>query len=261
MGQSTSHFACFATAQVRFLDQYEEEMRIGRKQKKLKSAVTSKNIVAQLEQLRVAFKSSLKKHRAHLHELIGHVARIISRLHGNDELRRRVTNLIREKRKKERGAERRSGIENFNLSTEVMALATGATSRGARQAAWKRGRVLDYLLDSGVQPDQVAKAIKEGGGIEKILAKASKEAPRAAPKGKSNSPKPTRKEISGAAPMKRNDSEISFPILISLSDRDSILESGEGAAVTISARRIGRGPNVKVERVEIEEEETSDDWD
>src|SRR5438270_12591020 len=96
----------------------EMRMRMGRRQKKLKSAVRSKTKVAELEQLRVGFKSSLKKHRAHLHELIGHVARIISGLHRNDELRRRVTNLIREKRKKERGAERRSGIENFNLSTE-----------------------------------------------------------------------------------------------------------------------------------------------
>jgi hypothetical protein len=208
-----------------------------------KSAFTAKTCFAELDVVACNFRKSVSGFRIELYAVMAQAQRIIFRLNANKKLRRDFIRSVLKKRKNN-GKARRDGESAFNLTTEVMAIATGAKSRSARKVAWKRGRVLDYLRESGVKPWKTAPAIRMRGGIEKILKKAVEEDnPQKTDVIQSallNSTRSRETAAPIASPVKSNNQEVIVPVWMRLSDRDQILESLVGSRIRLSALRIGQ---------------------
>jgi hypothetical protein len=128
---------------------------------------TTDTLFAELDQIKSDFKRSYRTFRAALYNTLERAQSMIFRLLANETLERAFIRKLKRLSKSAKGA--RKNQSDFNLSTEVMAMATGATSRAARKLAWKRGRVLDYLRHKKVKVEKTARALKSRGGIEKIF--------------------------------------------------------------------------------------------
>jgi hypothetical protein len=190
---------------------------------------TSKAIHARLDGMCQRFQKSLKGHRDHLYELMGNVAAIKVLLDKKDRVRRDFIRSLR-KQQKETGRSMRSE-HKLNLLTELVAQATGAGSRGARQLAVKRGRVIEVLLGNGIAPAEIPAAIRKKRGIERIYSEAIKIA---------SEPEPVESNTSPAEP-KSNDHETTFSVRIRASDREALFEKTElGGRLKLEVLRVGK---------------------
>jgi hypothetical protein len=200
---------------------------------------TSKAVDAHLDSLCQRFQKSLKGHRDHLYELMGNVAAIKLLLDKRHKVR---TDFIRSlRREKGNGGSRRPG-KKLNLFTELMARATGARSRAARQLAVKRGRVVEILLGNSIAPEEIASKIKKEGGIERIYTEANKLALE--PAGEVNTL---------TAEPKSNDHDTTFSARIRASEREALIEKTKlGGRVKLEMLRVGRGhSDFKIIKVRI----------
>jgi hypothetical protein len=200
---------------------------------------TSKAIDARLNSICRDFQVSMKGHRDHLYELMGNVAAIKLLLDKRHKVR---TDFIRSLRRKNgNGGSPRPG-QKLNLFTELMARATGARSRAARQLAVKRGRVIEILLGNSIAPEEIAAKIKKEGGIERIYSEANKLASE--PAGEVNT---------STAEPKSNDHDTTFSARIRASEREALIEKTNlGGRVKLEMLRVGRGhSDFKIIKVRI----------
>jgi hypothetical protein len=228
--------------------------------KRKKSNFTAETCLAELDQMRVRFKTAFHGFRRQLYETMGQAQRMISRLRRNWNLRRDFVRAVK-KRKKETAGRKSARGQKFNLATEVLAVATGARSRSARKVAWKRGRVLNYLRETGVTAAKTATAIKSQGGIEKIFRTAVRTekgtagdiANNACP---STSPSVRRQEPSFPPPNRSNNQEVIVKVWMRLSDRDEMGDLPVGSRVLMSAIRVGqKDADFKISRIELPSKE------
>jgi hypothetical protein len=185
---------------------------------------------------------------------------------------------------KKAGVEAQKNPDKSWITTTAFAFVTYSEKLG-----WKAGRVLQFLYEKKKVPlNQLAKSLKDGGGIEKILKTAAKEDPR---RDKASAPKETTKSKamrhSGTRknkfdPDERNASiersveksggndklvYVLMPMLIRLSDRHMLNELPAKAGIKILATRTNRnGAQIEVTRVKElkpnvpNAEEVSSDW-
>jgi hypothetical protein len=202
---------------------------------KFEKSYTAKSVFAELDQIRKNFTAKQRSFREEIYATMQSSQRLIVMLEGDDELRESFAKQVARNLTK-RGVKK---SQEMNLSTEVVALATGATSRSARQRAWKRGRVLDYLRDHDVKVSKTAEKIKKMGGVEKILTRCSEEKHNEKPKAKSGETT-SLKGDHGHTSRGSNDKEIGVTVWMRLSDRDEIAELPIGARLKLSALRVGQ---------------------
>jgi hypothetical protein len=226
---------------------------------------SSRTIITALDQLRQNFKKTLRSHRAHLYALMGAVAEIKIQLDRSRQLRSKVVLLIR-KRREESGISNPKGKNRFNLLTELMAVATGANSVGARKLAFKRGRVVDVLLTSGVGPAKITAEIKARGGIERVYSDSVRNSENVVNKAR------PRTKVSPSTPLRSssaNDYDTTLSMKIRASDREDVAKLGLGCRIRLSALRVGDGPDdIKITKVRILKPEAhqkpdaeAEDWD
>jgi hypothetical protein len=222
---------------------------------------TSKAIDARLDNLCLHFQKSLKGHRNHLYDLMRNVAAIKVLLDQRYKVR---TDFVRSLRKKKGYGGSARPEQKLNLFTELMARATGARSRGARQLAFKRGRVIEILLESGLMPEDIPATIKKRRGIERIYAEGthshsgSDQLQGAASTGEENPSVPSRN-------LKSNDHETVLTVRIRASDRDGIFENaGVGSQIKTLILRVGKGNSdfkiTKVKLIPATRVEEEEDW-
>jgi hypothetical protein len=123
-------------------------------------------LCARFRQMAKRYKKRSSAHRAAIYSDMGEVAgskRVIDR---DPELKRAALLNIS---KANGWPEARVKSKRFRLTNELVAMATGAQTRGSRQLASKRGQVIDLLLHDDVRPKNFVKEIKRRGGIEQIL--------------------------------------------------------------------------------------------
>jgi hypothetical protein len=214
--------------------------------KRPKSNFTAKTLFVELDQIKSDFKNSQRSFRAALYQTLERAQRLIFRLRANEKLEREFISKV--KRANKSGNPWKSP-RDFNLTTEVMAMATGATSRGARKLAWKRGRVLDYLREKKVKVEKTAHALKSRGGLEKIF-RAGVEKRHAgsdpelfastARKIRNSTTKPRVAGSGPAAAHMSNNHEVLVPVWMKLSDRDEIADSQIGSKVSLSGMVVGQ---------------------
>jgi hypothetical protein len=225
------------------------------KRRKLKPGYTIKTCLTELEAIKDNYKKAQKGFRSQFRNTMEMTQRMIVRLQTNGKLEARFKRAVLDERKK--NGERHSNTK-FNLSLEVVAKATGAFSREGRKVAWKRARALDYLREIGVEVSDTARAIKDKGGLEKIVAEAirAKSIDRRGPVS-SASPKPA---INGSIDSRVNDREVSVPVWMKLSDRDEIAEQSIGSRFILTALRVGQaGGDLKIAGVKMASGDT-EDW-
>jgi hypothetical protein len=216
-----------------------------------KAHYTVSTAFAELQILARVYRRAKRGYRAALWGLMGRGSRIIARLNQSEDLRRQFVLRVK------RDNPHRNGGQPVNIATEVMAIIAGAKTRSARQTAWKRGCVLDFLTGCGVRADNVAKEIEKRGGIERIyqasIAKQSalQKRPRArsglrplaAKRGNAQA------DISAA---KTNNGEILCGVYMNLADRDAILGRPNGSRVRLNTIKIGQpSADLKVRSIKI----------
>jgi hypothetical protein len=211
--------------------------------KEIKQSYTVKSLFSELEMMKSRYAKKCRSFREEIYKTMESSQRLIDILKRDSRLQEEF--IKRVARNLTKGGIKREGA--INLSTEVVALATGATSRAARQKAWKRGRVLDYLRHHDVSISKTAAKIKALGGIEKILSKCSEEKQSNELNAKKyNSRSSSSNQISRV----NNNREISVTVWMRLSDRDEIAELPVGAKVKLSALRVGqKGGDLKITRI------------
>jgi hypothetical protein len=226
------------------------------------SNFTVKTCLAELNLMSVEFKKALRGYRRQQYETMERAQRMIVRLRQNKDLCRDFVRTVKKSKKESAGGKPRRQ-KTFSLATEVVALATGAQSRQARQVAWKRARVLNYLRETGVKVGETAKAIEAQGGIEKIFSSAVA-AKKTGPDKKVNGSHPTKspgsivKTSTLAQPSNSNDREIIVPVWMRLSDRDEIGDLQIGSRITMSAIRVGqKSADFKITRVDLPSKEVA----
>jgi len=212
--------------------------------KSRKSNFTAKTCIAELDQLRVGYRKSLRGFRSHLYEMLGQVQRIIIRLRRNEKLRSEFVRAVM-KDKQQKSGPGPSKRRKFSLSTEVVCMATGAYTRSTRKVAWKRGRVLNHLRKAGVSVEKTATAIKSRGGIEKIFRETVREDrpnlnKAKGPHGHQVSVGMHKAPVETARQIGSNNREVIVKVWMLLSDRDEIGELPIGSRVTMSAIRVGQ---------------------
>jgi hypothetical protein len=122
--------------------------------------------------------------------------------------------------------------------------------------AWKRGRVLEFLLEAGIAPRDIASGIRDAGGIEKLCKLAAAEDPRRGiPKSgaearKADAKGETASEDSSSGTLDDNDrgedadgSSVSVKTLLVLADAKMSRKAekiGEGQA-WVKIRGLGEG--------------------
>jgi hypothetical protein len=182
-----------------------------------------------------------------------------------------------------------SGGVPVNIVTEVMIYVMGVTSEAGRKIAWKRGRVIEFLHDQGVEIAKIATEIKTRGGIGAVLKQATKEDPRrkkvptdAKPSAKKSKPlvvktrdkqerDPPESNESDVPPARsaggsrRNDRQVIVPVLINLSDRDTLFDLPVEACVRMVAIRTNhKDAKIEVNRIKTLKsdvrEENDGDW-
>jgi hypothetical protein len=211
--------------------------------KKTNRAYTAKTYLAELDVLAADFKKSHRNYRTRLYASLAHTYHLILKLQEDDRLRKRFIFAIRERSTGDKWSDqnRKKGEKKLNLTTEVVAIATGAESKSSRKLAWKRGRVLDLLREDGVKPEKIVQEIKARGGIEKIIRDAGGSSARTPTEpGRSSRPRPgadlAQETITDLCVDERsNDKKISIPIWMRLSERDELLEKA-GTKFTLRVR-------------------------
>ncbi|MCC8952702.1 hypothetical protein H8B02_04235, partial [Bradyrhizobium sp. Pear77] len=132
---------------------------MGRKKSKV-------NLVAMLTAARDAYDQERKGHRQRLVELMVSAYRIFLRLQSDS---RQLAAFYQEA-----GVRTKRRAKPPNPLVEIMAYIAGAKSDSDRKLALKRGKVLAYLEEKEIAPDEMSSTIKKYGGIEKTYRRATK---------------------------------------------------------------------------------------
>jgi hypothetical protein len=172
--------------------------------------------------------------------------RIIVKFLDNETLQKQFVRAVKKGEKKGR---KKSGP--FNWSLEVVAKATGASSRKARKLASKRAGVLEFLRERDVPVKDTAATLKKEG-LEKLYSEwCKKKKEREAVAAASQSPSPP-------------DGKVMLPLWMTPSDRDELLNQKVGVALTVLVSRVSENEgDFQVKRVMVVDGlgEDADDWE
>jgi hypothetical protein len=228
----------------------------------MKQVVDANNFLQTLDSLRGQVKAALGGYREQVYSLMAKAWLVVQLLRKDKKLRRRFI-----RRAKLKVAAK--GKTAFKVVTEVMAYVMGAKTESKRKLAWKRGRVIEFLVGQGIKIGKIASEIHSRGGIEAVYNQAVKQKPRrdkgsagekaSGRKAKAlvakTSEKQDRDESDDAdagspATSRLNDGQIIMPLLINLSDRDMLAQLPAGSRVEIIATRISE-KSAKIEVVRV----------
>jgi hypothetical protein len=215
--------------------------------KKLKTNYTIKTVMEELDQSGRRLRNSLKGHRAQLRSSLQTAQRIIVRFLESKTLYSQFMGVVQQEKKQSGG--KRSG--KFNLSLEVTARATGASSGAARKLASKRAGVLDYLRESVVEAKNTAAVIKKKG-IEKLYSEWCKKQKGKKASQQANDARPPASSANGRTTTLagHNDKRVVLPVWMKLSDRDQLLEPKCGTVLTVLVSRVSEDDgDIQVQRV------------
>jgi hypothetical protein len=207
-----------------------------------KAIDTVKAVFKQLKIIRKAYRQKHRGYREQIYATLQSAQQLIVDLEKNKLEHSIFLKTIQDKKSK-------FSTEKISLSTEVVALAFGATSRRARKNAWKRGQALDYLRKKGISVPKTAIILKKWGGVEKVAKLAHKRLLTKIEAVKKEAVKDKgQKQRDG----KSNDAEIKVTVRMKLSARDEIEEQPVGSIVNLTARRMGqKGADLKIIKMKL----------
>jgi hypothetical protein len=227
-----------------------------RKKSKLGVGFTLKTYLSEMEAIKANYQKARRSHREQFRITMEMTQRMIVRFEKREKLRKQFRRAVLSERR-ENG--RRASDTKFNLSLEVAAKTTGAISYKARKIASKQAQALDYLREIEVPVSKTALTIKEKGGIDKILAEATRKK-----RGDGGLDKRQNgQKGSGDIRSNRtsNDQEIAVPIWIKMSDRDQIAGRVIGTRFMLTALRVSQpGGDLKISAVDVADGDHNDDW-
>jgi hypothetical protein len=210
--------------------------------KKPKSNYTIETFLEELEQSGRSLRKSNKGHRALLRSSLQTAQRIIVKFLDDKTLQKQFVRAVKKGRKK-------SGPLNWSL--EVVAKATGASSRKARKLASKRAGALEFLRDRAVPVKETAATLKTEG-LEKLYSEwCKKKKEREALAAASQSPSPP-------------DGKVMLSLWMTPSDRDELLNQKVGVLLTVLVSRVSEiEGNFQVKRVMVVDGlgEEADEWE
>jgi hypothetical protein len=225
------------------------------------SNINNKNALAVIDSLQGQHKKVVTRHRLFVYRMMADAASVIV--------------LFRKSKGLEKKFKRHAklGTIKKGIATEVLAFIMQATTMRARQLAWKRARVIDYLLDQGVKPAAIKAELKQRGGLEAVCKLAALEAPRRSPKsvGKKKSDSLRRELITLEDGAERetqrvpvtipNNRWITIPVRIRLSEQDALNEMVPGSKAIMKIARIQEGDaQAKVLMLERDDDGETADW-
>jgi hypothetical protein len=197
--------------------------------------VTIQTFLDELEQSGRKLKKSSKGHRALLRDTLQTAQRIIVKLSKNETLRKQF---VRALGKGAKNGRKEAGP--FNWSLEVVAKATGASSRQTRKLASKRAGVLEFLRERNVPVKKTAATIKKEG-LEKLYSEWCKKKKQ-----------------------RQTDGRVMVPFWMKPSDRGQLLSQKEGAKLTVLVSRVSeRDGDFHVKGVMLADSlgDDVDDWE
>jgi hypothetical protein len=205
-----------------------------------------KSVTEELDALRLKLRKARNGYHQEAYGVMARALAVALVLRENKKLARNFVRRVRPQ-----PADRKDGTA-INLVTEVMVYVMGAATDSGRKLAWKRGRVIDYLHEDGVKIEDIPSQIKTRGGIEAVF----KQAVKAEPRRKRSEPKqhsgmktkgPAADELRGQTPEdddaagpSTNDKKVVMPMIISLSDRDMIMELPRKCRLRLAVVRVDR---------------------
>ena len=196
-----------------------------------KPTLTIKTFLEELEQSGRKLKKSNKGHHSLLRDTLETAQRIIVKFLDNETLRKQFVRAVKKEKKG------RKESRPFNWSLEVVAKATGASSRKARKLASKRAGVLEFLRERKVPVKDTAATLKQEG-LEKLYSgwckrKKEREVPAAA-----------------SQPPSTPDGKVMLPLWMEHSDRDQLLSQKIGVKLTVLVSRVSENDgDFQVKRV------------
>jgi hypothetical protein len=182
-------------------------------------AVTIQTFLDELEQSGRKLKKSSKGHRAVLRATLQTAQRIIVKFSKNETLRKQF---VRALEKEAKNDHKKACHSNWSL--EVVAKATGASSRQTRKLASKRAGVLEFLRERDVPVKKTAATIKKEG-LEKLYAEWCKK-------------KKQRQGAAASNPPSTPDGMVMVALWMKPSERDQLLGQKEGAKLTVLVSRV-----------------------
>ncbi|WP_315795686.1 hypothetical protein [Bradyrhizobium sp. SZCCHNRI3043] len=201
--------------------------------KKPEPNYTIKTLLEELERSGSNLRNSSKGHRALLRSSLQTAQRIIVKFSDDKTLRSQFVSAV----KKARNRRKKSAAINWPL--EVVAKATGASSRKARKLASKRAGVLEYLRERGVAVKDTAITVKKEG-LEKLYSAWCKKKREAL----ADAGKASKREKA------RNDKEVILPLRMRMSERDQLLDQKLGTKLTMLVSRVSKDDgDLQVRRV------------
>jgi hypothetical protein len=213
--------------------------------KKPKPNYTIKSFMEELDESGRKLKKSSTGHRALLRDTLQTAQRIIVKFLDNETLQKQF---VRAVKKGEKNGRKKSGP--FNWSLEVVAKATGASSRKARKLASKRAGVLEFLRERDVPVKDTAATLKKEG-LEKLYSGWCKKKNEREALAASQSPSPP-------------DGKVMLPLWMTPSDRDELLNQKVGVALTVLVSRVSENEGAfQVKRVMVVDGlgEEADEWE
>jgi hypothetical protein len=180
---------------------------------------TIQSVVKELERSGRNLSKSGKGHRALLRDTLQTAQRIIVKFLDDEPWQRQFVRAVKGKKKGNKTSNR------SNWCLEVVAKATGASSRKARQLASKRAAVLKLLREQNVPVKDTATTLKKEG-LEKLYAGRRKK--------KKAMPAPTAASKSSSTSYQ----EVSLLLWMERSDRQQLLNKEIGTKFTILVSRV-----------------------
>jgi hypothetical protein len=219
-----------------------------KRQKVSTTKITVENAIEVTDSLKDEIRTVETQHRLFIYRMMTSAAYVISLFQRSKSLEKKFI--------------RHAKVEKANkgIATEVMFYIMRARTKKARQLAWKRGRVIDFLLEQGVKPGAMTTDLKNRGGLEAVCKQAARENPRrpaksagtngsdeyqklASSKGDKVS-SPRAEPISGK---RLNDQRITVELEVLLSERDALLDLSPGSKATLKiVRREGNDTPAKI---------------
>jgi hypothetical protein len=203
-----------------------------------------RSVLEELAQSGRKLKKSSKGHRDVLRDTLQTAQRIIAKFLDNESWQKQFVRAV----KGEKEESKKSSPSNWCL--EVVAKATGASSRKARKLASKRAAVLELLRERDVPVENTATTLKKEG-LERLYSeKCKKKKATRAPAASSKRPSTPNQEVSLLLWMKR-------------SNRQQLMDQEVGTKSTILVSRVNESDGdfqVKGVLAVNSLGETADDW-
>jgi hypothetical protein len=209
-----------------------------------KIAVTIETVLEELAQSGRKLSKSSKGHRALLRDTLETAQRIIVKFLDDETLQKQLVRALKEKR----GLKESSP---FSWPLEIVAKATGASSRKARKLASKRAGVLEFLRVRDVPVKDTAATLKKEG-LEKLYSEWCKKK------------KETETPAAASAPPPTPDRQVGLVLWMERSDRDQLLNQEVGTKLTMLVSRVSESDgDFQVKRVMVVDGlgEEADEWE